>query len=254
MSGILLVDKNADYSAIAVGHAGLYTTVTSGLLSLFETRGSVGKTEQNSAPANAAPAVISGAPVFSTDGVTLTTAGQISFPSRPSNGGENTFAAILELKGGGQVGDAIVGSVPGTPNDNGSIFLSTNSSGISVYARTYDSQSAATGLATISSVQSLPGEFGKRFLVVVTAKSEDSLTLYVPRAGATKATALAAGRFLFFNGASGSSGLFRAPATTVTQSQNLSMFAHWNRALSAGEVSTFYGEMRQQYERLDIAV
>ena len=254
--GILLFDKNADFSANSLGHAGLYTSVTSNLLGLFELRRSAAKARKNSAPANDSEASIGAGPVFNATSVDLSAVGQITFPSGPANGGENTVAIIMKVKNGGGASDMPIGSFPSGATDNGAAYLSHFNRRFQFETTLFNSQSAPTTYVANANAWldapadgSLDGTFQ---LIVVTLKSADALKLYWPARNQVKTTTIAADRFAYFNQGVANAN-FRGLSNGSVQ-QGVSMFAYWDRALTASEVATFYGEMKKQFGRIGLAI
>jgi len=252
--GILLYDKNADFSANALGHAGLYTSVTDNLLGLFELRRSASKASQNNAPGNDEAAFIVSGLTFSATGTQFSAPSQIIFPTRPSNGGENTIAAILTIKGGGSGGDTVIASAPATSGADGFLQLSTYTAGVVIYTRDSASQSSMSGSTLKSAAASgLVSHVGENLLVVGTVKSEGAIKLYIPKLSIVVTTSLA-GRFIYFNTLAGDNKFMAPGSAALSQPQNASMFAHWDRELSAVEVDTFYLEMKKQFSLLGLAI
>ena len=248
--GVLLFDKNADFSANSLGHAGLYTSVTNNLLGLFELRRSAAKARKNSAPANDLEALIGGTPVFNAMSMDLTAQGQITFPTGPVNGGENTVAMIVKVKNGGIINDQPVGSSVGSPIINGSCYLVNYGRRFQFDATLFDAQELpATYVANASAGLNAPvdGSLDGTFqLIVGTLKSQDALKLYWPATNQVATTAIVSGQFAYFN-QEVSNRNWRGLGGSGTAVQGVSMFAHWDRALTADEVATFYGEMKKQF-------
>lgn len=254
--GILLFDKNADYSTGGVGHAGLYTSVGSGLQSLFETRRSAVKTKQNSAPGNSLEAQIVGTPTFNSTSVDVTAAGQIVFPSGPVNTGENSFAVILKIKSGGVSSDYPLGSVTTTATSSGSCYFTHYNRRVQFETTVFNSQNTPTTYTSnkiafidFPSDGSLDGTFE---MFVVTLKSENALRLIRPKTNSLVTTALTAGQFAYFNQSVANRNL-RALGGGTAQ-QGISMVAHWNRVITDTEVTTFYNEIREQYSLLGLSI
>lgn len=251
--GILLLDKNANFSGAPVGNAGLYTSVTSGLLSLFETRRNASKARQNSAPASNLEAGIAGG-TFNATSMDFTAVGQVTFPTAPVNAGENTVAIILKIKNGGTGSDSPVGSFSGSATTTGAAYFVNYNRRVSFESTAFNSQtSPSTFVANKSAYLDMPADGsldGTFQMFVATLKSEVGLTLYRPSTGASSTAAMTAGQFAYF---SPSAVNFRANGNGTGQ-QGVAMFAHWNRVLTPSEISTFYAEMRDQYAMLGLTI
>ena len=96
------------------------------------------------------------------------------------------------------------------------------------------------------------GDDGTFQLIVATLKSEDALKFYWPARNSVATTAIAAGRFAYFNQTVANRN-WRGNASNTTQ-QGVSMFAHWDRALSQSEINTFYGEMKEQFGLIGLTI
>ena len=255
--GILLYDKNADYSAVSVGHAGLYTSVTDDLLSLFELRRSASKAGNNSAPANPVRASIAGAPTFYDTSMGLTATGQIVFPSQPTNGGETTAAIILKIKNGGSSPDQPFGSSTTTPATNGICYFAHYNRELTFQSTLFDAQELpATYQASVSAALTIgTGEYDGTFqLFVATLKSEDAVKLHWPKRGLVGSVAIASGRYAYFNQAPALAGRRWAARAGGSANFEGSMFAHWDRVLSDDEIATFYAEMKEQFGLIGLEI
>lgn len=254
--GILLLDKNADFSANSLGHVGLYTSVTTDLTGLFELRQSAGKARQNSAPDNDNELVVSGTPTFNATSIDLTDVGQLTFPMGPANGGENSFAAIIKIRNGGSSSDATLGTVPPAPTTNGACYFRHWNRRMQFETTIHNAQTGTPTFVEVSTAYhdapsdgSLDGTFQ---LFVATLESETALKIYWPARNALKTTSLSAGKFAYFNSAA-TNWKCRGKAGTTDQ-QSVAMFAHWERVLTADEVATFYGEMKKQFGLIGLVI
>ena len=248
--GVLLFDKNADFSANSLGHAGLYTSVTNNLLGLFELRRSAAKARKNSAPANDLEVSIGGAPVFNATSMDLTAVGQITFPTGPANGGENTVAMIVKVKNGGGSGDSPIGSIAAVSAVSaGACYFIHWNRRLQFDTTLFNAQTGTpTYVTNASAYLDAPGDGsldGTFQLVVATLKSEDALKFYWPARNQVATTPIVAGRFAYFRQDVANRN-WRGLGSNAIQ-QGVSMFAQWDRALTASEVATFYGEMKKQF-------
>lgn len=254
MSGILLVDKNADYSAIAVGQAGLYTEITAGLRGLFDLRVSAAKASYNAAPNNNQSAIVAGA-VFDAQGATVDALGDIVFPTGPINGTNGmTIAAILQIGASGSATNSVVGSTPVADTTNGSAMIAHSNNGTLV-ANVYRSTSPTSMVGVVNETlsMSLTAVAGTYQLIFLTLQSEVGMTLYRPATGQTSTKAVSAGEYFYFNQNIGDRS-WRSLGWTGLTPRRISMFADWSRVLSNSEMGAFYNEMKRQYGRQGLVI
>lgn len=254
--GILLQDKSADFSAISLGHAGLYTSITEGLEGLFELRRSQSKARNNSAPSNDLPATVGGGSVLSPISMALSAQNQINFPSGPTNSGALTIALIIKIKNGGAATDYPIGSVVSSPTSNGSAYFTHYNRQVRFDCTLFNAQNEpAVFVANASALFNAPSSGaldGTYQLFVATVKSQDSLNLYWPAIGQISSASIPAGRFAYFN--QSAAGRAWRGLAGGTAAQELSMVAYWNRAISPAEVKTFYGEMKRQFSQIGLVI
>lgn len=254
--GVLLFDKNADFSANSLGHAGLYTSVTTNLLGLFELRRSAAKARQNSAPAYDTTVSLTAGVAYNATSVDFDAVGEAAFPTGPANGGENTVAMIVKVKNSGGSGDSPIGSIPASVTANGACYFIHWNRRLQFDTTLFNAQTGTpTYVANASAYLDAPGDGsldGTFQLVVATLKSEDALKFYWPARNSVATTAIAAGRFAYFN-QSVANRIWRGNGSNTTQ-QGVSMFAHWDRVLTAGEVATFYSEMKEQFGLIGLTI
>lgn len=255
--GILLYDKSANFSAVKVGDSGLYTSLTTGLDGIFETRLSASKTAFNAAPSATSICLITGSPTYSTTSVNLTTAGAITFPVNPGNGGGNTIAFVIKIKNGGNTTDIPIASYPTNANADGALWIRNFNRTTYALATYFNSQTTPNtigGNVTTSLAAPSNGSLDDTFqLFVVTLQSESGLTIYWPKYASSATAALTAGQFAYFNTASATN-KFKALYSTSGLAQDLSMFAHWNTVLTSTQINTFYMELAQQMVRFGVTI
>lgn len=256
--GIIIYDKNADFSATKVGDAGLYTSLTTNLDALFETRLNASKTANNSAPSNSAKALVPGPLTYAATGVSFNTPSAVVFPVGPNNAGANSFAMIIKIKNGGATTDYVLGSYSANPVTHGSIYITNWNRRVQLQTTLFDSQTSPATYTTNGTVYvDAPADGsldGTHQLVVATVHSQDAVKLYWPKYGLVSSQTLTSSQFAYYNLAGAASNFKMAVTGTGLATQEVTMFAHWNSILSAGDVNTFYGEMVPQFERVGIII
>jgi hypothetical protein len=250
--GMLLIDKAADYSARAIGHAGLYTSVSTGLESLHELRRSASKAINNAAPNKAQGAVI-GAPTFSPASMNMTFANAVRLGSRPANGGL-TVATIVKMKTGGATNDGVVGTPVDAVTSVGAAWITLYNRRLSFSAYSYAAGSTPplSGYTIVAAYLDFtaPSD-GLYEMFFGVLENGVSIRVYHPKSGNLFTTATA--RDFAFD----SPALFQTcttPVTPGTTAQDEAMFGHWSRVLTPTEMNTVYGEMQLQFARLSLAI
>lgn len=249
--GILLYDKNADYSATSVGNAGLYTSVTGNLKALHELRRNASKTINNSAPGMLSGSVF-GTPTYAATNITTTNANGVIFNSKPANGGL-TVAIVVKMKTGGAITDSVVGiNNLGAAATVGSLwfYLFNRRIAFNAYSYPAGSVSPLSGYNTISAYQDFtaPSD-GLYEMFFGVLENGISLRFYHPKTS-TLTTTSATGRDFCFD----------APANIQTNplagttAHDQSMFAHWSAVLTPTQMNTFYAEIRDQYALLGLTI
>lgn len=247
--GLAFIDKNADFSAFSLGHLGLYTSVTSGLLGLFETRRSIPKTAQNSAPGGAGATML-GAPTLSAGSALVSNGNGVIFPTAPN--ANHTIAVVAKMKAGGSISnDMAIGSwSAATYSAKGAAYFAFANYQARIEAMVYTAgatpplSSAATKAATLT----LPSVASFEMLVGQ-LESGVSIRLYHPKTGVV-ATTSAIGQD-FANNAALSYQTIPNPAGPA---QDVALFAHWSRVLTPEEIATFYAEIRPQLARISVSI
>lgn len=249
--GILLVSKNSDFSANPVGHAGLYTSITDGLQSLFETRRSASKATNNSAPGGASGSVI-GAPTFSAASTNVGPANTVLFGSKPTSGGLS-MAVIVKMKNGGVANDGVAGvSLSGAAATNGSVLFSLYNRQLSFQGYSYAAGSVPplSGYTALVARQNFLADSDGVFeLFFGVLENNVSVRLYHPKT-TTLTTNPAVGRDFAFNAPP----LFSTAAQNTGYTQDVAMFAHWSGVKTPAEMNTFYSEMQSQYAKLGLVI
>lgn len=248
--GRLLIDPSADFSANPVGHAGLNTSVTNGLIALHELRYSRSKACHNSAPGELGGTEI-GSPTYSDTSINVTKDNSILFGCHPKNGGY-TFAFVVKLKNGGTVSDGVVGAFDGSGATTGTAYAyhynRRTQLGLSCYPA--GTVPPLSGVATLAPfLDSVSGDDGKFRLFIATAEDNVAATLYYPGGGTSNA-ASAVGKEFLFNGPAE----FRTCPLAGTTAQDVALFAHWNRVITSDERAAFYSEMKEQFARFGVTL
>lgn len=247
--GILLIDKNADYSSSAIGYLGISISVTDGLESLFELRTNSQRASRNLADDNTAS--VAGSPTFGALATDFNAIGQMVFPTKPSNLGENTIAFLLKIKNGGTSSDGVVGSLPASPNSNGSIYITQYNRRVQLTTSSYPTESGGSS-TNVSAYLDMPasGELdGSYQLFFATVKSGVGVTLQRPLGNSVASAATS--NYFYYN--PNSSNNYKVlPLGSGTQS--LGLFASWNRVLTSQEITTFYNEAKAYYEKNGLAI
>lgn len=247
--GLAFIDKNADFSAFSLGHLGLYTSVTSGLLGLFETRRSIPKTVQNSAP-GVAGATILGAPTLSAGSANVSNGNGVVFPSAPN--ASHTIAVVAKMKAGGSItGDMVVGSWSAASfSAKGAAYLN-----IAGYQARFESTVYTAGATpplstatTAAAILTLPSVASFE-LLVGQVENGVSIRLYHPKSGAV-ATTSATGKDFANNAALN----YQTISNPAGAAQDVALFAHWNRVLTPTEIATFYAEIQPQLARISVLI
>lgn len=243
--GTRFTESGADYSTISLGHAGLYTSVSTGLVALFETRRSASKAINNSAPGSA-PGTILGAPTFSAGSAAVAPANKVSFATKPA--GSHTIIAILKVKNGGTTADGVVGSYL-NPTTAGAAYFTASNWRVSVEAVVFPAGAVPplSGAAGLIASIDMPAVANFEMVAAV-MESGVSLRLHRPKTG-TLVSATAVGKDFAFNNP-GDYGTVPLGAAA----QDVALFAQWNRVLTPAEIATFYAEIQPQYARLGLAI
>lgn len=242
--GLVLISKNADFSANAVDHLGLFTSLTDGLVLLHETRRSESKAIRNSAP-NGGDAYQFGAPAYDANSVAVSPSSGLVFDAYP--GGSSTLIAVAYTQPDGGTADRIVGSVMNAANGGVTMFSFGGQAGVNAYSYPIGQTVPITAGNQLHAAYFAAGS-GRYEMLVATCENNVSARFRVPRTG-TQAVSAAVGRVFMVDRPN--------PIKTVpegSQSQDIAVVAYWNRALTNAEQDTFYGEMQDQLGRLGIVI
>lgn len=242
--GLVIVAKNADFSANPVGHVGLYTTITDALESLFESRRSAGKSIHNSAP-DKPDASVTGAPTFSATSAVCDISNKIVYPSKPS--GDHTIAIVMKTQNGGTNANSPAGAMGAALATTGGSYFAHYNWRMEIKAMSYASAATPLSGATTITAGITTDASARHELFIATVKSGVGVSLYQPRTAAAATTATTR---LFAQNIPQS---FRTVPGGSASFEDL-MFAHWSKVLSAGEIDTFYAEMKEQFARIGVAI
>lgn len=242
--GLLITDKTADFSANPVGHAGLTTSVTSGLKALFETRRSTSKATNNSAP-NMPNGWLTGTPpTFSATEAAVVSASGIAL-STPASGGLTIMVVAKMVSTGSTATDYVAGSIAGTSTTQGcaAIAVGGRSAKLAVYTYTSNTPPLA-GFASLNVSQSfLAGDDNTYQMLFGVLEDAVSARLYRPQTGTMVVQATPTGYFGFDKPAMFTTTPY---ATAPGAAESIAMFGHWSRPLLQAEMNTIYAEMKAQ--------
>lgn len=249
MAGILLVSKIADFSANPVNHAGLYTTVTSGLQSLHETRRNASKAIHNSAPGKA-PGSIIGAPTFSATSASVTPANSVVFGSAPVSGGLTVAVAFKQRNGGSS--ETVFGFIPGSSTTRGGCYLNHYNRRLSLEGYTYPAGTVAplSGYAQASCFLDMDASYDNAYELFFIQLENNVNDRIVHQKSAAVGSASAVGKDFCFDNAAP----FRTCYQTATLAHDVALFGHWSRVLTSIERATFYAEMQAQFLALGLTL
>jgi hypothetical protein len=249
--GILLIDKNADFSATSVGFAGICTSITSGLTDLFALRENNTKSTFNAAAGYDDALSTAGIPTYSANSAICSTTAQLSSQNAPTPGAtDNTLIVVLKRKAGGSlVSDMAVGANVELSTNGGIYILNAN------YQVKFECGNYAAGSvpplsgigATMAAITTLASvaEFD---LFAGISDADVGVKLYHPKTGTLVSMANTAGRQIIFD----SPGNFKIGASAVAM--ELALFARWNRVLSTAEVDVFYADVLPQLAAVGISI
>jgi hypothetical protein len=239
--GLLLVDKSADFSGSAIGDAGLYTSITTGLTALHETR-RIARKACNNAVANQPNGTVLGNPTLSAGYGTFDLADSIKFGTKPASGG--LTLAIVYQNYNRATQDPIVGSTPGTSSTQGFVQFKLLNRRLTfeAYDYPYPATYPLSGFADVSCfIDMAAGDDGNYELFFGVLEDNVSLRLYRPKTK-TLATTARVGRAFAFDGPVN----FQLCPTTVGGTINIAAFGQWQAVLSTANMDTIYGELQAQ--------
>ena len=249
--GTKFVEIGADYSAISLGHAGLYTSVSSGLKILHEIRRSASKAVNNSAPGGPKGTIL-GSPVFSAASTLVSGGNGIKFGVGPANG-SSTFVVTVKVK---NTGNTTLNVISGVVSDNpviyGAAYFSVSDLQVRFDAISFPLGSTPpySGYSTRSAFTVFPSDSpdGSEELLFAVMESNVSLRMYHPKTSKVITTD-AVGRDFLFN----TPALFQTsnPGGAAVET---ALFGYWNRVLTPAEMNTFYAEIKTQYAQIGLVV
>lgn len=240
--GLILVAKGEDFSGIAVDELRISTSVTSGLLGLFETRKNSAFAVNNRG--SDGDGSIFGSPVFSTPSMSADETRGVDFGIMPT--GSHTVAAVFKIRAdtaatfpaGNVRTDATTRGAEYFQADTAIKFLATKFNA-GVYTA-----NAETGLAKPAS--------GNVEMYVARLENGVRARLENPRTATSNEQVVAAGdNFNYPNPYSYSAGsLFSVAGGT----DDFYAFAYWNRSLSDVEIATFYAEVKAHLAKRGVTI
>lgn len=246
--GISIVDKTADYSSVSLGFNGIYTSATDGLVAIHELRGSVPRIINNAA-SDKSDAKVIGAPVITNNRTTVTNGNTVDMGVKPI--GQRTVAIVAKMRTSGVYNKGLI-------LDNWNYGDTTN--GGDVY-RLYSHIFAAQGLAHTDATPSntldidviasiaVTDIVGDE-LFVVTMQDNVGLTIYHPR---TDRKVFTATPNKFFSTKLPQSYRF-VRTDFLSESQDVSLFALWNRPLTSEEIAKLYKDLQPQMDNIGISI
>lgn len=236
--GIQLRDSTADFSAISIGDAGLYTSITTGLLALFEPRRRASKAIKNSAPGGSAGGAV-GAPTFSAGSASVSVGNGINFNVAPA--GDHTTIIVMKMKTGGTTADMVAGAWGSAPATQGGAYFNLYNYRIAFNATTFAAGSTPplSGYTQLLAYLDLAAVANFEMVAGI-AESGVSARIYQPKTGALFSAAATGRAFIYDNPG------FYKTVPLGASAQDVALFAHWNRVLTPTEINTFYAEIQAQ--------
>jgi len=249
-NGLQLIAKGADFSAIAAGVIGLTTSVTSGLQVLhFLGRGSAAYAVKNYAPGGT-DAVVSGSPTFSEPGMAGNVSNNIRFGAKPTDHGFS-MAAVFKNRPGAITISYPAGSHIVAALTQGATYFELNTSNAALTSISFpDGSSPPLSSATTlkASIAKVAGATWEMYIGDV--EDNASVRLYHPKDGTSASAAASTRDFVYDNPNNFSAPLF----TTGSATDDVALFASWNRLITPEERATFYAEMKAQLSPFGVAI
>lgn len=240
--GLILVAKGEDFSAIAVDRLPI-TTVTGGLLGLFETRKNSAFSVKNLG--SDGNGTIFGAPVFSTASISCDETRGIDFGIMPT--GTHTIAAIFKIRADNDT-TFPAGNIRDNAATRGAEYFSVSNS-VKFEATNFDAAGAYKSNASTTLAKPAAGNVE---MYIARAENGVRLRLDQPRTGASNAVTVAAGNtFNYPNPYNYSAGSIFSAAGGF---DDFYVFAYWNRSLSDVEITTFYGEVQAHLAKRGVTI
>lgn len=243
--GLVFVANNEDFSDIAVDTLGIATSITDGLLGLFETRKDSVTALRNRVK-NGGKAVLEGSPTINTNDVTINKLNRVN-TNVVSKTADRTCAVIMLNKPGTITTSYPYGTLGGSPTTQGAEQFNISNSGFSMSSILFDN-----GVyANVSSSTNIAKPSTSTYeMVVWRAKSGVHAKLECPRTGATTTVTTT---YSFLNPVPQPYKI-GVNIGTADINDNVAMFALWDRYLSDSEIATFYTEMKDYFADLGIII
>ena len=252
MMGILLIDKNADFSANKVAVLRIATTITANLKALYELR-SDAKTALYNIATNKASGTQLAQPAYSNTATTFT-GKQISLPNILSNNGENTIAFIIKVKPDGAATDLAFGRFTAAPTVDGADYVLSGARTVTASFGGFTSSTGGAFIETIRPTLAFDSSYDNTYqLVIATFKSQVGGSIYHPKTGQTNTVKIGANEYFYIKQDAADGGINFTGRSTDPQ-QSVAMYAQWDRVLTQSEIAQFYNEMKTQYARIGLTI
>lgn len=230
--------KNKDLSSIKSGFVGA-TSVYSGLLSYYSTRRNLPDSLINLSTSSV-DAVVNGAPTFTEQHAVVNKDNAITFRTNPNASASRTWAVIFRpLRTSGLTYP--VGSFGLSPAVNGAEYLALTGTSVIYEGISFDPSTGA--FAGVLRTTSTALELNRYDLVVVRVVDQQKVDLLLPRLASTKTAATSSS----LNYSASAANFRAALSASTSDNENISMFAHWNRALTDEEIAIFYAEQKEKF-------
>lgn len=231
--------KNKDFSAIRSAIVRGTTSVLSGLLAYYETRGDAATALTNGAT-GVLDGTASGIPTFTAAHAVVDKDNALLFGTKPAASASRTLALILRPISA-SVTTYPLGSFGASPTTNGAEYLRLAGLAVNYEGTTFNpSTRASTGNANTPGITL---ELNTYDLLLVRITDQQKVDLIRPRTSETK-TVATTNTLAFLEAAPN----YRAAiSTSTTDDNNIALFAHWNRALTDQEIAKFYAEQKAKF-------
>lgn len=237
----LIKIKNADFSAIKVATVYPSTSITSGLQSYYRLLGSVEESRLDYS-SDTYDGYVTGSPTASSQSILSNSTNNILFGSKPGVG-SRTIAVILKGQSTSSQATYPLASYVGSPTTNGAEYFEMTNLNLSWIGTMYNGSTYSTNLE-LSPVTMVLDQFD---LLIVRLTEGVGGNLIRPRDGLTRTASNTVDTFSLPNPGFYGTGVISYSALT-----SMSLFAHWNRALTDEEVYTFYAEQKFNFANLDL--
>lgn len=237
----LIKIKGADFSAIKVATVYPSTSITSGLQSYYRMLNSVEESRLDY-QSDTYDAYVTGTPTASSFGMLSNGSNNFLFGSKPGVG-SRTIAVILKGQSTSSGVTYPLASYNGSPTTNGAEYFDMNDLVVSWVGTMFNGSTYSTNL----SLGPFSMVMDRYDLIVVRLTEGVGGNLVRPRDGLTRTASNTVDTFSLPNpGNYGTGTIGYSPLTSM------SMFAHWNRALTDEEVYTFYAEQQFNFANLSL--